>query len=291
MCNLAQVITSRADRAGLGEGEMQATRTQMTDELRGRTQALLDNKKVGVLSKWNQILEWLLSTKIAYVRKVLISELSVHPLNQNGLGVDAYNVHSTLDKVRDMGADAGKLRQAAAFELRSEPDERDAQLAFMQKLVDAADGMLAKLSGNERLLTVSSSHFSQACRAIKAGCRTPEPKLQDPEGNLNELRICGADEVLKDLINNGWTFVIIFAFVEKLFPTLPDVAQAKLNAEHSAFSMASEVQVMAGMHQVMQHGGSEDDAIAAARSALPPCSDYIHVLADFVTRFADGGSG
>ena len=205
---------------------MQATRTQMTDELRGRIQTLLDNKKVGVLSKWNQILDWLLSAKVAYVRKVQISALSVHTLDRNGLGVNAYNVHSTLDKVRDMGADAGKLRQAAAFELSSAPDERDAQLAFMQKLVDAADGKLAGLSGDERLLTVSSSHFSQACRAVKAGCRTPEPKLQDPDGNLNELQICGADEVLKDLINNGWTFVIIPAFVEKLFPTLPDVAQA-----------------------------------------------------------------
>ena len=80
----------------------------MSSELQERIQTLLDNKKVGVLTKWNQIWGWLLQAKIAYNRIVMVSELVVHRLNRNGLCVNAYNVRSTLDKVRTMGADEEK---------------------------------------------------------------------------------------------------------------------------------------------------------------------------------------
>ena len=263
----------------------------MSSELYDQIHTLLDNKKAGVLTTWNQILAGLLQAKVAHTRVVRVSELVVHPLNRKGLGVNAYNVHSTLDKVRTMGADKKKLKQAAAFEMSSDAGKRDEQLAFMQRLIDGAGGMLAPLSGDERLMTVAASHFSQACRAVKAGCRTPEPNLKDAAGNLNEIHVCGSDAELTKLINVGWNFVIIPEFVESLFPMLPDVAQSALNAEHTAFSMASELQVMAGMHQIMQKGGTEDDAIAAAKTAIPPCNDYIHILADFVSKYTDGDSG
>ena len=137
------------------------------------------------------------------------------------MGVNAHNVHSTLCKVRDMGADEAKLKQSAAFEMSSDPVKRDAQLAFMQKLIDAAGGMLAELSGDERLMTVSAGHPSQACRAIKAGYRTPEPKLQDADGRLNEIIVCGSDAALSKIINVGWDFVIIPEFVETFSQCCP----------------------------------------------------------------------
>ena len=63
------------------------------------------------------------------------------------------------------------------------------------------------------------------------------------------------DKVLKDIVQNGWTFTIVPWTAEKIWPSLPDLAQSALNAEHSTFSVPSELQAMA---MIAIHAGNGD---------------------------------
>ena len=66
-----------------------------TPELIAEINFVLESKS-GSLTKWNQIIKILLSYKIAYKRIVKISEVTVHPTNRGGLGLNAHNVQYTF---------------------------------------------------------------------------------------------------------------------------------------------------------------------------------------------------
>ena len=168
---------------------------------------------------------------------------------------------------------------------------RAAQLEFNMKLIEAAEGLLAPLSGDERVLSCACSHFTAGCRAAKHGCRTVEEQLKDPTGHINVLQLTQNDEDMKGVIEEGFDFTIIPWYAEVIFPELPTLAQAALNAEHTTYSMASELQVAAGIasHAEMAGGSPNWDTVhKRMKAAMPPCKDYIQVLVDFVKHFSDG---
>ena len=71
----------------------------------------------------------------------------------------------------------------------------------------------------------------------------------------------------------GFAFTIIPWVVGKQWPSLPDLAQAALNAEHATFSMASELQIMAMLAINAGTGGDAEwkHAVAKTKQAMPPC--------------------
>ena len=53
------------------------------------------------------------------------------------------------------------------------------------KVISASKGMLAPVTGKERLRTLGTGHASAFCKAANAGCRTPISYLQDAAGRIN----------------------------------------------------------------------------------------------------------
>ena len=209
------------------------------------------------------------------------------------MGLNAFNVHRNLAVIKTVGADKQHLTKSTAFEMwPDEGEQRAYQIASNQGLISQADGLLAKATGEERLLTVASSHFSAACRAIDAGCITSEAALKDPNGRLNLIQVAGEDKVLKDIVQNGWTFTIVPWTAEKIWPSLPDLAQSALNAEHSTFSVASELQAMAmiAMHAGIGDKLDWDKAVTLTKASMPPCHAYLDMLCEFVKQYG-GGAG
>ena len=179
---------------------------RFTVEVKSRVDDLLQSTG-GALAKWNKILGVLSEAKIAYTRNVMVSELFTHPRNRSGLGVNPHNCHANLSVICAVGADRGHLSKACAFEMFADGPRRQHQVDFNLNMIAQSEGLLASPTGEERLLTVSCSHFSAACKAVVASCRTPEPPLQDANGGLNLLSIGSAE--LRDIIEKGFAFTIL----------------------------------------------------------------------------------
>ncbi len=114
--------------------------------------------------------------------------------------------------------------------------------------------------------------------------------MRDANGRLSVRMLSENDPEMKDIIENGWVWTIVPYYAEVLWPELPDLAASVLNAEHSTFSMASEVQVMVSLANYQAMNMSMTEAIEKIMTSAPPCHAYLHVLWEFVVNYA-GGAG
>ena len=245
----------------------------------------------GKLSRWNAIKDILTANHLCYKRKVQIGECMVHRLNRGGLGLNAYNAHKTLAVIKAVGCDTEHLKKATAFELPTDHAELRMHLDCNKSLIQSADGMLAPLTGEERLLTVACSHTVAGFRAAKAMCRSPQPALQDENGKINMLSLTADDPTLRDVIDNGFEFTIIPAWVADNFGAeLPDLAQSALNAEQAAYNNASELQVMStiAIHAAASETPDKCKVIEQVAQSQPPSLNYLSSLYDFVQLFGGG---
>ena len=257
--------------------------------------AVLASSDLGTLTKWNKAQSLLVEAQIAYDTTCKWSEMWVHPKNRAGLGLNPHNAHKNFAVIVKSGADKDYLSKATAFEMKPRGSAgRDAQSQFNFALIESAKGLLASPTGAERLLTVSCSHFSAACRAAIANCITSEPSIADPDGRLNVMQICKDNPVLRDILDNGIVFKVFPYQVEERWPSLPDLAQAALNVTHATISEASELQCMATAAQLASGMRETDGSVpwtavgAAVCAEMPPCRDYVSKLVDYVRLFGGG---
>ena len=165
------------------------------------------------------------------------------------------------------------------------------QIEFNRVLIERADGQLAVINGSERYLTLSCSHMVAGCRAALEGCRTHCESIQDANGNINLLSLAAGDVCLKELIEEGWEWLVLPAACEEVWPTLPEFIQAALNAEHAVGKNASELQVMCSIGAMQQRGGrTQAEILKAIRGTKPACSAYLGCLYKYVQTFG-GGTG
>ena len=210
--------------------------------------------------------------------------------------MDPHDAHEIVGKVAWVGADLEHLKKATAFEFNPHPGPQQAHHEFNINLIQRSGGLLREPTGEERLLTVACSHFSPGCRAAKAGCSTNEERISGSDGKILLQKLYKGDKhgAFQDIIEHGFEFTIIpFTCEEAFGPALADLAQQALNAEHGTYSQATELQVMSGMAiSVAVTDGAPDwkAAIASTRAGMPPCHQYLEVLADFVKAYV-GGTG
>ena len=249
-----------------------------------------DDIVVGPLSKLNMCMHVFRQNNIIEKRVLNTPKLFVHPRNRGGLGINAFNSHKTLKQIRTVGADRRMLLKSVCFEVTPMGDKMKEQLDFNKRLVEEAGGFLAPLTGMEQYLSVSSSHFSQACKAVRASCTTPFDELKDSNGKMNLQHICRGDTVLRELVEQGWEWEVLPWYVEHLWPTFPDLAQRALNSEHTSFSMASELETASTIASSVSGSDPVDwtAAIDSAKAAMPPCADYIEAVGQFVRLYGGG---
>jgi hypothetical protein len=261
-----------------------------------KVNALMVNSLLGPLTKWSTIADVLLEHKLAYkVEHVCCTDLGVHPENRAKLGVNAFNCHRVGSYVKQVGADFAELANATAFELSPVPHVREKQLGFNKKLVEHSGGMLAPMTGGERYLTVSCGHTAAFCKAVLAGCRTPQPSLANSDGILNLDHVAKGDAKLRSMIRDGWSWLVVSWQVEAVFPELADLAQRALNASNSVASQSSELEVASSIAEFASLQAAQgkidwDSCIAAAGATAPPCKPYIHIIAEYTKKFG-GGTG
>ena len=227
------------------------------------------------ITAWKDCIDRLIADKVANKVICLPEEFLIHPSNRSGLGVNAYNVHRVGAMLKQIGVDPAELEKAVAFERMPTEPMCSSQLAFNEKLVSASKGMLAPVSGRERLLSVGTGHTTQFFKAAKFGCATSEPTLADAAsgGKLNAEGLC-RDPRFKAALNQGWLWTIVPWQAEVTWPHLPDLAQRALNASNNVASLMSELEVcvsIAEFAELMPAGSSFTSCVEAVKMNQPPC--------------------
>ena len=109
-----------------------------------------------------------------------VEQILVHPRNRGNLGLNPWNVHTIGAEVQKTGAKKEVLR-SVAIEMSPKAEVKQKQIDFNEKLVERADGKLAKVNGSERAMSIGGSHLAAFCKAANKSCTTPQPSLQDED--------------------------------------------------------------------------------------------------------------
>ena len=184
------------------------TSTYFSAALIKNVQLMIDNEtRTGPRAAWKAICEVLDAEGITYfLHNVNVDDIIVHPKNRGGLGLNAFNVQSNFEKIKRVGADKRLLQDAAAMEMPPLGAAREEAFEFNRRLVARSGGMLAPVSGRERLQSLGTGHCAAGFKAARAGCKT-STSLADSNGCYSRSALSQDDLPMKDLIDNGWSFV------------------------------------------------------------------------------------
>ena len=149
---------------------------------------------------------------------------------------------------------------------------------------------MPKVSGAERFASLSSGHTSQFIKAIMTCTLTPEDELADSRGHLGGHLY----NDLKNMIQQGWTWLVLPHYVEEAHPELADLIQKALNASNSIYATQSEMELASSiMNAVVDHGGKVDDwdklAFDLREGPQFKKNDIYKTIAKFVRMFSGPG--
>ena len=162
-----------------------------------------------------------------------------------------------------------------------------AQLDANNRVVANSKGMLAKVNGTERVLSVGTGHTTAFCRAANAGCTTPISFLKDALGAIDIAKLKRQPDY-KVMLETGWVWIVLPPPVEVAWPSAPDVLQRALNSSHEVHSSATELEVAVTIAECMESGDSAIDALNTALSGNPPCATYAQHLCTLAQYFGGG---
>ena len=168
---------------------------------------------MGDLAKWKALCGYFLDKKICYYTTIKVQDMLVHGQNRGGSGISVHNAHAKGQIILTAGCDPTLLQNSTCFEINPDMTKRAAQTACSESLWKAHQDFFAKPHGGERFLSVSSSHFSQFCKAIASGCKSPIAELMDANGRMSAALHSHGHEFAK-IIEVGWKWLVIPWFVE-----------------------------------------------------------------------------
>ena len=266
--------------------------TTITQEMDSKMQRIL-SQDLAPMTVLNEALDMLLETGMARKEMAHPSLILCHPDNRGGLGISARNMHETIAKILGAGADMNELKRAVCFEFS--PNKRQEQLAFNERQISRADGLMAKILGCERYLSVGCGHTAAGCRAFNGNCKTSSAKLAKYCHDGKLLPVLLSDQTYRSMCETGWEWTVIRWEAEAAWPKLPDIAQRALNASNNVATTPAEPEVMAAICRFFESAPAQDEAAwdAAVEAAMGQAgfiAPYIKTLGDFVRKFG-GGEG
>lgn len=243
--------------------------------------------------KVNQVLDALHKGGYAFHQSVAPEALLIHPSNRGGLMVNPHDVHAKGFSLMQVGPDLSKIRRSVCFEITSQEQvKKNESLA-------ATSNLLAKPTGKERYLTVSSSHLVSFCRCGLFATKTEHAdlaKLCNGHLSLEALLAssgtpCG--NPLDTMVRKGWNWEIIKADVEKSFPELPHLLAQGLNTDAAVQQGCGEMEAMKSLAELFTVASSNGtpswaSRVAQVKAARPNCHEYLDSIALFAKNFGGG---
>ena len=253
----------------------------------------LNNVPVNVAM--NTIIDVLLNAKIAYMQQISTDLILVHKGNRGGRLFDPLKAHANGRKIYKVGANLRFLGQSMAFELPSMGPARDSHIEANKKMSEMYPDLVPPPNGQERYVSVASSHTVSFCRAANAGCVTNEVEIAKTDKGKATIDLHKLKEQadFKTMLESGWSWIVIPAGVEEHWPEIPDHFQRACNSNHGVVSEQTELEVALGIGNFRDMDRTGGDAwpqyVAAATAAEPKCKAYAETLGDMVKYL--GGVG
>ena len=191
---------------------------------------LKDDKQMPINTKWAKLKETMVQAGLAWPRTEVPSQVLCHPTNRAGIMLNAWDVHAKGAKMLELGIAMNKIQESVAFEVSTKGSTKQQQLQANIQLVESSHNQLAPVTGQERLLSCSSSHLVAFCKAVLHGCQTQEPSLKaKTNGQLSLAALANSQDGLVTMCEQGWTWLVVSSLVEEAFPDLPTLVQQALN--------------------------------------------------------------
>lgn len=263
----------------------------MDAALRRKVAQVKDDQTLPVNTKWIQIRDMLQSAGHLYQLEVAPAMLLVHPSNRAGGMLSWYDCHEKGSRILACGPDLSKIQESVAIELATYASKRQSQLQANKDLVNASAGQLAKVSGQERYLSLGSSHLSQFCKAVFHNANTEHQELMamcNGTMSIEALTQGQPATVFQKMCTTGWKWSILQACVEDCFPDLPCMVQQALNASHGVAMGSNEVEVMTHVAASYHHCHNLQQALAMATMTKRKCMPYVQALAHYVKHYSGG---
>lgn len=151
----------------------------------------------------------------------------VHPSNRGGAMLNGHDVQAKGENLMSQGIRQDLLESSSvAFSLSSNVDKRNEQIQANISLTQQFPDVLAKVQGDELVLSVGASHSTSFLKAKK-------------------LAGVPSHDSLCQILSNGWKWLILASCLEDAFPTLPLLYSAALNSSNSAQVAATELECLA----------------------------------------------
>ena len=271
--------------------------TQITEAFKKDFSKVLGQKSVKANEHLDSLLAVLREHKLLYrVEKIQPCFFLVHKANRGGLLLSPHNVHRNAARIHSCGADMRQLTNAVCVEMGLNSTLRWEHIAKNRQLVDRANGLLAPLNGAERYLSLGCGHTVAFCKqAAVQGC-TSQKSLQCSDSDKIDLQSICQNVQFKTMIEEGWSWDVVPAVIDELWPSFATVAQKALNTQNHIGTEVGELETcMTLASSVYDPGmrelsGWKELAIENVVALNVPSAKYSKTLLEFVLNYG-GGEG
>ena len=254
-----------------------------------------DERDTGVVAKWSAVEDGLEKHGYVYVAKdVDIDSILVHPDNRSTTMINPPACHRTGAYMRAVGVKRQVLEQnALAIELCPVEPMKSFQLDKNREVALRANGLLKHVVGDERFLTVASTHAIGLFRAAKHRLATPEKTLQDEHGHI-DLAAWSQKQPDVGRIVAGIAIKVVRWEAAAYWPCIPDLASRAKNGAGAVQVSRPELEVLANVATISKAAAESGKiidwkAVVAEATTVPAqCNEWAHVFANFVQLYADG---
>ena len=259
-----------------------------------KVQSIIDKAASGgcaPLSAYKDICDVLTQEKVLKRMVLTCDAVACHPSNREGCGLNPHNVHRNGSELVRVGCDPHLLTSAVCIELAVDPVMKSKQLAFNRTMVEQSAGLLAPLNGSESMLSLGTGHTTAFLRALKNRCITPVPELAGEDGCLRSESILQKDARLKEVLENGFGWLVFPWAAEVAWPALPALVQRALNSSHGVSSLPTELSVMSAIAELDRLRPKNQPFANVLKSVLmssPACAPYLEEVGKLTCELAGG---
>ena len=259
------------------------------------TAALALHHKKPANEVYQECMKVLKAHKVPYTVDAKPAYFLVHKENRGRLMLSPHNAHRNCLSIHKVGADMTQLINAVAMELPAAGRARDEQFIANARLVKSAAGLLPSINNEERYITLGCGHTAAICKlAGQDNPKTPIAELRDEHGNLNVAKL-KQNPQFKTMIEDGWSWTIIPALVDELFPAFAKIAQKALNTSNHVGIAVGELETQLQLSDLVDDKGFTENnkdwealAVNFVEDLCVPCAPYAKHLLHFVKLYGGG---
>ena len=247
----------------------------------------------GQVATADLILAELEKEKLCWEQQIPVARVGVSPVNRDGLGVNAEDVHALGGDLFALGWSSDAMGSVVCVEQAPGYDD----IASFDHSLVAGNPKLPAPGGNLiRYGSIAGSHRNMFLRCLLASAESDQEAMCDEDGRLCIDKVARTDPNFANAARQGLTWKVLYYKVQAEYPEVLGIISQAKNAGNAAARFESEVQVLVRLHamaKTAQTRGQSPDWPKIRRCVprgKPRCIDYLEELSLFVA-LCSGGMG